>query len=108
MPALGRLLAAGRELSALLEALEDIVVLGGAELLRVQAGALSAALAATLRGVHEAICAPQPVTAASAAGMPKRPCASMQQLALQCVVVGKLLGQATSGVEQVPLFPRML
>ena len=74
MPALGRLLAAGRELSALLEALEDIAVLGGAELLRGQAGALSAALAATLRGVNEAICAPQPVTAASAAGMPKGLC----------------------------------
>lgn len=80
MPALGRLLAAGRELSALLEALEDIVVLGGAELLRGQAGALSAALAATLRGVHEAICAPQPVTAASAPGMPRQPCAIQQQL----------------------------
>ncbi|KAK9821560.1 hypothetical protein WJX81_001795 [Elliptochloris bilobata] len=59
MPALGRLLAAGHEAGALLEVLEDVALLGGAELLRGQAAALASALAAGLRGVHDAIIAPQ-------------------------------------------------
>ena len=103
MPALGRLLASGRELSALLEALEDIVVLGGAELLRGEAGALAAALAATLRSVHSAICAPQPVTASSPAGMPKvylRPVDSSRGCTAVCTQVVCCRDRPRLGSEQ--------
>jgi hypothetical protein len=60
LPALGRLLAASREAGPLLEVLEDVALLGGADLLQSQAAPLAAALAAGLSAVMSALPAPQP------------------------------------------------
>ena len=72
LPALGRLLQGGRETGALLEVLEDVAMLGGADLLRGQASAISAALAAGLRAVHDAIATPPPGAAGAALAMRSR------------------------------------